>query len=171
MAANIEFKARLKDVNSAKDIARRICGCTPTVISQADTFFRCDHGRFKLRIIDGSRGELIAYERSDENRPRRSTYEVFKTEVPLDLESVLQRALNTIGCVKKRRSVYTIGQIRIHVDEVENLGDFLEIEVGLADGQPDADGEKVTAALLREFGISPTDIVGVAYLDLLLAGS
>lgn len=47
------------------------------------------------------------------------------------MQVVLQRALNKTIEVKKRRLLFMIGQTRIHVDDVEGLGDFMELEVNL----------------------------------------
>jgi predicted adenylyl cyclase CyaB len=170
LATNVEFKARLRDLERAHATAQRVSGCPPELIRQIDMFFRCDHGRLKLRILDDTHGELIAYERNDETGPRRSSYDVVTTENPQALLKALQRALTPIGCVKKRRSLYRIGQSRIHIDEVESLGSFLEIEVALPENQPEVEGRRLAEGLLLELEINDSDLVADAYIDLLVKG-
>lgn len=79
---------------------------------------------------DGS-SDLIYYERDDKEGPKLSTYD--KVTVPSNttdqLNSVLRMALGDKGIVKKKRQLFMHGQTRIHVDSVEGLGDFMELEV------------------------------------------
>ena len=69
--------------------------------------------------------------------------------------------------VRKVRTLYLVGQTRIHIDEVEGLGAFLELEVVLEPGQTDLEGKQIAAALPTEFGIAKQQIVAEAYVDLL----
>jgi len=175
MAANIEFKARLQDVASAHAIAKRLSGKGQEILRQCDVFFASPRGRLKLRIFDedeaaAARGELILYERSDQPGPRRSNYQIASTPDPLVLRQILEQMLGSFGTVRKVRSLYLAGQSRIHLDKVEGLGDFLEIEVVLREGQPDAEGEQIAQFLMQEFGIQECDLVPLAYIDLLSAG-
>jgi adenylate cyclase class IV len=76
-----------------------------------------------------------------------------------------------VGRVRKTRLLLIVGATRIHLDRVEGLGDFLELEVVLRDGQTAEEGEAVAAQLLRELRIAPSQLVAGAYLDLLAAAS
>ena len=69
--------------------------------------------------------------------------------------------------VKKVRTLYLVGQTRIHIDRVQRLGDFLELEVMLRADQNEIEGKRIAAALLSEFGIEHQQLVGEAYFDLL----
>jgi adenylate cyclase class IV len=80
---------------------------------------------------------------------------------------VLAAALGVRGEVRKRRELVLVGQTRVHLDVVEGLGTFVELEVVLEAGQSDADGEAVARALLRELGLGEADLLPVAYIDLL----
>lgn len=167
MPANIEIKARLRDLESAHAIARRLSRGEPECFEQTDVFFPCDCARLKLRILDDAHGELIIYERPNEIGPRRSTYQIARTPDPHALLDILQQSLGFSGTVKKLRSLYLVGQSRIHIDQVETLGNFLEVEVVLMKEQTDAEGKRIAQAVLQEFGVVETDLVGVAYVDLL----
>jgi adenylate cyclase class IV len=65
------------------------------------------------------------------------------------------------------RVLYLAGQTRIHIDRVEGLGDFLELEVVLRPEQTDVEGKAIAAALLSEFGIDEGQLIGEAYVDIL----
>jgi predicted adenylyl cyclase CyaB len=167
VSANIEFKAELADPESAHATARNLSGTGPEILEQTDVFFPCPHGRLKLRIFDDTRGELIFYERADAPGPRRSNYQIARTADPYTLLEILQHVSASSGTVEKVRSLYIVGQTRIHIDEVKGLGSFLEIEVVLQDKQSDAEGLHIAQALAKEFGIMENHLVHVAYVDLL----
>jgi predicted adenylyl cyclase CyaB len=137
------------------------------VLEQEDTFFSVPEGRLKLRVFPDGKGELIAYRRPDAVGPKTSEYFVYRTPHPEPLADLLTRALGVRGVVRKRRLLYLAGPTRIHLDEVEGLGAFLELEVVLADGQPEAEGEAIARRLLAELGVCDEDRVAAAYVDLL----
>jgi predicted adenylyl cyclase CyaB len=139
----------------------------PEIIQQEDIFFSTKDARLKLRIFAPDRGELIRYERSNAANVRRSDYLIARTADPLILLEILAASLNRIGVVKKTRTLYLAGRTRIHLDRVEGLGDFLELEVGLRPGQSDVEGKAIAAKLLVEFGITDEDMIAEAYVDLL----
>jgi len=166
---NMEIKARLADPEAARRTAGRLSGGPPQHIRQTDVFFSVPRGRLKLRILDGARGELIEYTRADEAGPRPSEYQIARTEDPQALLGILDRALGRTGTVTKTRDLYLVGQTRIHLDQVEGLGDFLELEVVMRPGQSDPEARAIAQSLLDEFGIAPGDLVPRAYIDLLTA--
>lgn len=79
---------------------------------------------------------------------------------------MLSSSLGIKGLVRKKRHLFLLGQTRIHVDSVENLGEFLELEVVLDDKQDFADGEKIAKELLKKLEISEEDLITGAYIDL-----
>ena len=145
----------------------RLCTSGPTTFSQEDFFFRCEGARLKLRLLAPGRGELIRYERADIADTRRSTYLIARTEDPYVLLDILTATLGRAGVVKKMRTLYLVGQTRVHIDKVEGLGEFLELEVVLQAGQSDVEGKNIAAALFADFGIEQHQIVAKAYVDLL----
>ena len=62
-----------------------------------------------------------------------------------------------------------VGATRIHLDRVEGLGDFLELEVTLQDGQAEAEGTALAQDLMARLGVHAGQLVSGAYLDLLRA--
>ncbi len=166
MANNIEIKARLSDPDRAHALAEQLSGGKATLIEQEDTFFMVPRCRLKLRCFGDGRGELIAYSRPDLPGPKQSEYHIYPTDDPQSLLRALEHSLGIRGVVKKRRSLYLVGDTRIHVDEVEGLGHFLELEVVLLPGQTADEGRAIAESLMSEFGIQPEDLIEGAYIDL-----
>jgi predicted adenylyl cyclase CyaB len=80
---------------------------------------------------------------------------------------VLSAAFDIRGVVRKRRTVYRIGQTRVHLDQVEGLGEFVELEVVLRREQSSSDGATIAHELMEKLGISPDQLIDRAYIDLL----
>lgn len=167
MARNIEIKARVADPAAMNGRAAQLADYGPETIEQDDTFFVCDQGRLKLRDFGNGRGELIFYRRADQSGPGESNYRISSTADPGGLRAVLAEALGIAGRVCKRRRLYLAGRTRIHLDSVEGLGEFLELEVVLADHEDPAAGVAEANALIKALGIESSDLVDVAYVDLL----
>ena len=167
MPSNIEIKAVLRDRTRVEAIAARLSDTGPEVIHQEDVFFFCEGARLKLRILGSDRGELIRYERSNVADARCSKYEIARTSDPLILLEILTKTLGRVGAVKKIRTLYLIGQTRVHLDQVSGLGDFLELEVVLRAEQSEMEGKTVVETLLSTLGIGEQDLIGEAYIDLL----
>jgi predicted adenylyl cyclase CyaB len=167
MARNVEIKARIENVESLLPIAASLAEQGPTELFQDDTFFACPHGRLKLRAFSEKAGELIFYQRPDVAGPKESFYVVSPTTSPNTLRETLSLAYGQIGCVRKHRTVSLTGRTRIHLDRVEDLGHFLEIEVVLAEDEAVDDGVSIANELLDKFGISPQQLISGSYIDLL----
>jgi adenylate cyclase class IV len=167
MARNIEIKARIDSVEALLPRAQALADGPPQRIDQDDTFFVCTHGRLKLRDFGDGRGELIHYHRADTDGPKLSDYVRVATSEPAALREALARAQGVLGRVRKTRLLLLVGQTRIHLDRVESLGDFMELEVVLRDEQPFEDGEPVAEALMQQLGVAPGQRLAGAYLDLL----
>ncbi|MBK7190771.1 MAG: class IV adenylate cyclase [bacterium] len=102
---------------------------------------RCDSGRLKLRAFAEGHGELIYYRRADAVGPKESFYTIAPVEDPDALRRALTLALGAVGRVRKRRTLYLVGRTRVHLDRVEGLGEFLELEVVLLDDETAEVGE------------------------------
>jgi predicted adenylyl cyclase CyaB len=165
----VEIKARLAEPDEVRVRAAALADGPPELLEQEDTFFVCPAGRLKLRRFGDGAAELISYRREDTAGPRESRFCKAPVADADLLEAVLGPALGVLGRVRKRRTLYLAGQTRIHLDEVEGLGWFLELEVVLEDRQSTADGAGIARELSAAFGISDADLVDVAYVDLILA--
>jgi adenylate cyclase class IV len=169
MARNIEIKARIPSVQAVVPQAAAIAAQGPIPIAQDDTFFACANGRLKLRQFSPAEGELIFYRRADEAGPKESFYLRSPTPAPDVLRESLALAYGVTGRVRKQRTLFLAGRTRIHLDEVEGLGAFLELEVVLREDEAAEDGVREAHELMRRLGIEEGALVRGAYVDLLHA--
>lgn len=169
MPRNVEIKARVADPAGLRAAALDLGDGPPQLIVQRDTFYRVPHGRLKLRVFADGTGELIAYERPDNEGPKTSRYVISPAPDPQRLHTALARALGVRGVVSKQRTLIMNRRTRIHLDHVAGLGDFMELEVVLADDETEAQGIAVAHGLMARLGVVPADLVQGAYLDLLEA--
>ena len=167
MPTNVEIKARAHDFETLRKLAETLSDTPCQIISQEDTFFCSPHGRLKLRVLAPEHGQLVYYFRSDAAGPKRSEYHIFETSNPAGLKFILAAALGVRGEVSKTRYLYLTGQTRIHLDDVKGLGRFVELEVVMRPGQSEAEGRAIAEGLMRKLGIQPTDLIELAYMDLL----
>lgn len=169
MPANVEIKARIDSVDALlpRAVALADENDSPQLIHQDDTFFRVPHGRLKLRVFADGAGELIHYHRPDAQGPKLSDYLITAVADPDSLRDVLERACGVAGRVIKRRVLVLAGQTRIHLDRVQGLGDFLELEVVLREDQTEAEGTAIAQDVLAALGVPAEALVSGAYLDLL----
>ena len=179
-AKNIELKARLHQLSAAREIAQRLATANYGVERQTDTYFHCPAGRMKLREIehfvvgqDESTAptrrvaQLIWYERADQIDSKESTYQITEINDPARIKQ-LKAEMSIRGVVAKRREIFLYENVRIHLDEVEGLGTFLEFEAVLGDGIDAAAGQSQVATLQKAFGISANDLLANSYSDMLL---
>jgi adenylate cyclase class IV len=159
---NLEIKIQLTPERLAELAATVAAAGIPiTVLTQVDTYFTVDQGRLKLREISPEAGEptaeLIAYRRPDQVGPRWSTYQ--RLPLPLDTATELKQMLadtagQSVG-VAKRRAVAIHGRSRIHLDEVDGLGAFLEIETVAGEGDDATGIDLELRATLEWLGVDP----------------
>lgn len=167
MPRNIEIKARIESVETTVPVAAALADEGPIEISQDDTFFACSEGRLKLRVLGDDTGELIFYRRPDRPGPKESFYLVSPTTTPDMLRECLSLAYGQAGRVIKKRMLFLAGRTRIHLDRVEGLGDFLELEVVLKEGESASAGVAEAEGLMAKLGVQPDRFVEGAYVDLL----
>ena len=173
MPRNIEIKARIDSVNTLLPRAQAVSGGEPETIHQDDTFFRVPHGRLKLREFADGSAELIHYHRPESGEARASDYVRVPVPDAVALREALARGCGLLGRVRKERVLLLVNDggftTRIHLDRVEGLGDFMELEVVLQDGQSDADGADVAGRLMQALGLGGAERISGAYLDLCAA--
>jgi predicted adenylyl cyclase CyaB len=167
MARNIEIKARIAGVAALQPRVARLADSGPLIIEQDDTFLTCANGRLKLRVQGDGGAELIFYQRADESGPKESFYLRVPVCDPDALRELLQRAQGSAGRLRKRRVLFLVGRTRVHLDTVEDLGDFLELEVVLHEGESAASGEAEAWQIMAQLGVTPQQLVRGAYVDLL----
>jgi adenylate cyclase class IV len=125
------------------------------------------HGRLKLRQLADGSAELIHYHRADSAQAKASDYVRVPAPDPAALREALTRACGLQGRVRKQRRLLMAGPTRIHLDRVQDLGDFLELEVVLRPDQPDEEGMAIAEALMQALGLAGAERLAGSYLDLL----
>jgi predicted adenylyl cyclase CyaB len=170
MARNIELKARIESVAPLTPRVSALASEGPLEIAQDDTFFNCDNGRLKLRALSNDSGELIFYRRVNQVGPKESFYLRTPTSSPESLRESLSLAYGQIGRIRKYRTLFLVGRTRVHLDRVEGLGHFLELEVVLVDDESAEHGVREAGELMERLGIQPEQLIEGAYIDLMLAG-
>ena len=177
MPPNIEIKARIASVEALRPSAEALAGAPAVLLLQDDSFFKVPHGRLKLREFADGSAELIHYHRADSEEAKASDYVRAPVSEPAALREALVRANGLLGRVQKQRWLCLVGSTRIHLDRVAGLGDFMELEVVLQDGQNDAEGQAIAEGLMRQLGLgggdsaaeSAAERLSGSYLDLLAA--
>ena len=166
MPRNIEIKARVDSIEKLIDRVAAIADQGPIELVQDDTFFVCTTGRLKLRMFSPEHGELIYYRRPDQRGPKESFYLRAPTTAPECLREALSLACGMAGQVRKRRTLFLVGRTRVHLDRVDMLGDFLELEVVLNDDEPADVGHREARQLMDRLGIDASRLIEGAYVDL-----
>ena len=164
---NIELKARLHDRGHAVAVCESLGARLEGDIHQVDTYFSVPDGRFKLRASDPGDDYLVFYRRPDVGGIKGCDYVL--EVVDRTIRGVLAAALGELATVEKVRTLYLWHNVRIHLDEVEELGAFIEFEAVLSSEYDDEDGKRKLAQLQEAFGLAPDDHFEQSYLELLCA--
>ena len=167
MPSNIEIKFRVHDLDAVEANAAAIADHGPEILLQEDVFFNVATGRLKLRKFADGSAELIAYHRVDSDSIRESRWYAYATQSPDTLQQALALTAGESVTVKKHRTLYLIGNTRVHLDRVQSLGTFVELEVVLAENQTNEDGSQVANELVQRLGLDSAERIAVAYADLL----
>lgn len=165
---NIEIKAHCRDMAAVRG---RLQALQPRFVGQdhqIDTYFSTDKGRLKLRQ-GNIENALIYYQRANSSGPKRSDVWLYPcNDNPTGLKAMLEQIHGVNVVVDKQREIYFVDNVKFHLDEVQGLGHFVEIEA------IDDDGSKGEAILreqceyyLQWLGIDPADLLEVSYSDLL----
>ncbi len=166
MRRNIELKALDPDPARSLAVCRGLGAEDKGVLRQRDTYFRARSGRLKLREEEGAGAVLIQYDRHDDAVARESRYRLTRVEDPDDLRASLDAALGTLVVVDKERHLFLWDGVRIHLDTVQGLGSFVELE-GVAPPESDLGPEREKVARLqRDLGIA--EVLTDSYSDRLL---
>jgi predicted adenylyl cyclase CyaB len=167
LPVNIEIKSRIDDFELVRQRIEALTDSVPEIIYQRDTFYRTKSGRLKLRHFDGGSAELIYYDRSDMSGASKSTYQRVRIPQPAETHEIMKKLLDVRGVVEKTRMLYFFGQTRIHLDQVQHLGDFIELEVVLKAEQSEQEGIHIAGDICEKLDIREENFVDVAYIDLL----
>ncbi len=135
---------------------------------QTDTYFRVNQGRLKLR--EGNiENHLIQYHRPNQAEAKTSKVLLYKSNPESTLKQILTNALGILVVVKKKREIYFIDNVKFHIDEVDGLGHFVEIEaIGNQGEHQEVDLRQQCLHYQQALNIQSTDLLEVSYSDMLL---
>jgi homotetrameric cytidine deaminase len=164
---NVELKSSDPDPARTLELALKLGASDEGEIAQRDTYFGGSRARVKLREQTPGEDELIAYRRPDGDDAKVSDY--LRVPVPdaAALKEALDASYGTKVVVTKRRHLLLWQNVRIHLDEVEGLGAYIELE-GLVDGDDDGSARERVERLRQELEIDDANLVAGSYSDLLL---
>ncbi|MBK6935574.1 MAG: class IV adenylate cyclase [Chitinophagaceae bacterium] len=165
---NVEIKAKCKNAIFVRQYLLANKADFKGTDMQTDTYFNVPNGRLKLR--EGNiENNLIFYERTNQAGPKNSHFNLLKVDNPVDIKEVLTKANGIKAVVKKRREIYYIRNVKFHIDEVPDLGSFVEIEAG--NKEAELSQEELLGQCefyMKEFGVSNEDLIDVSYSDMLM---
>jgi adenylate cyclase class 2 len=164
---NLELKARDRDPARSVEVCLDLGAEDGGTLLQRDTYFKAPRGRLKLREVPDGVAHLIAYERPDLPGEKESRYRLVEVREPVELREALAAALGITVVVEKARRLFLFGGVRIHIDRVDGLGDFIEFEGVAGDGEDPETFTGLLAELRQSFGIRDEDLLRDSYSDLL----
>ena len=166
---NIEIKARYDNAECAEENLNALGAGLAGTFHQKDTYFNVDQGRLKLRELGIGEGHLIFYKREDLAGPKRSDYEIAKTEDPEALRAILSKIHGTWVEVEKTRQVWLWENVRIHLDDVKSLGQFVELEA-VTEEKGIEESHRRVETLMRALEITRDQLVEGSYGDIVALG-
>ena len=165
---NIEIKAKIYDSEQLRNKILQLEHQYLGVDHQTDTYFKTNKGRIKLRESSLIGPYLIIYLRPDQRGPKSSVYHKLPVEDPTDVKMVLGKMLGTHVTVIKKREIFLYDNVRIHLDEVRDLGTFIEFEAVMdIKHQNRAVETKKVKYLMNILGIDTKDLINVSYENLI----
>ncbi|MBN2013036.1 class IV adenylate cyclase [candidate division KSB1 bacterium] len=168
MPTNIEIKAKTNQPVKIVEILQAHNAVFKGEDHQVDTYFRVPNGRLKLR--EGTIEQyLIHYHRCNQAGPKQSDVLLYACPAGSPLKAVLTEALGELVVVDKHRKIFFIDNVKFHVDNVQQLGAFVEIEAIDVDGSISVNRLNEQCQFYMELlSINHNDLIEVSYSDMLL---
>lgn len=164
----IEIKAKCSNPAPIRAILQSKQADFKGIDHQIDTYFKAPNGRLKLR--EGNiENTLIHYDRPNQAGPKNSKVTYQRLPAGTDVKNVLAAAMGVLAVVDKKRGIYFIDNVKFHIDEVKELGAFVEIEAIDESGTIGIETLKEQCAYYIDlFGILAEDLIDVSYSDLIM---
>jgi len=162
---NYEIKCKIPDIAKFRNIIKKESSYIYSKETQTDIYYRVKKGRLKLRIINNDIASLIYYERSDKTKIRTSNYIISRTKDFKQLDNILRSQLKLLTVVSKVRHIFIKNNIRIHLDRVKKLGDFIEIEIIYKEIKS---AKKQMKELIEFLELNKNDFIKHSYSDMLI---
>jgi adenylate cyclase, class 2 len=165
---NLELKAKYPDLAKAHAVAEEIGAVLTWKKEQIDTYFKVSTGKLKIRQHTGGSSELIGYSRPELTEARVSDYLIYSTDGPDSLKEILSKTLGQLVVVVKSRTLYLWKNVRIHLDEVKDLGNFIEFEAVMDKDNDENVSQERIQFLKSTFNIKEKELIATGYFELLL---
>ncbi len=166
---NYEYKAELRDPALARSVSLALGAILAETVEQTDTYYRVPDSRLKKRESPGHPTEYILYHRPNMARPRLSNYTIYSEAQAL--ERFGMQPMPVLAVVKKTREIWLLDNVRIHLDDVETLGAFFELEAVLTRGRTLHACTETVTRLRDRFAPALGEAISVSYADLVAGGS
>ena len=164
---NLELKSKYTNMKKLRRLMLELGAEYQKTMHQIDTYFAVPKGRLKLREIDGETAQLVYYERADESASRYSNYSIVEITDTPGFKQMMTDALGVRAIVDKVRELWMYGNTRIHLDEVKNLGHFIELETVITN-QTNSAAQAEHYFVKHALEIDDAQIVPFSYSDLIL---
>lgn len=164
---NVEYKSELRDISLARTIAASLGALHADTLVQTDTYFRVPDAKLKKRETVGHPTEYIFYSRAARTKPKLSNFTIYSEAQAA--ERFGSSPLPVLLVVKKTRELWLLKGVRIHLDQVESLGNFLEFEALVTPDRNLAKCHHLMDELRLAFSHALGEAIAVGYAELITA--
>lgn len=170
---NVEIKAKVPNIFELIEKVHKLPNVKFVgVLHQTDIFYHCEKGKLKLRhVIQDGKGysQLVYYNREKELDGKMTSHIKLLDVTDFEgLNNILSASNNVIGTICKKRILYMLGRTRIHLDDVDDLGTYMELEVVMNPDDDKQAGEIEANSIMEMLGIKEDQLFTNAYIDLLM---
>ena len=163
---NLEIKVNCKDLKKIEGILNSLNVKFLSEGFQRDTYFKVPRGNLKLRETNTGEDFLIWYKRREKAGPKLSEYYIYQTEKSQNLKNFLKNAFGEKITIEKIRKIYMYKNVRIHLDRVKGLGNFIELEAVLSKDSVDKESRKNINFLVEKLCIKKEDLLKSSYSEI-----
>jgi len=164
---NLEIKANCKDLKRIVGILNSLNVKFLSEGFQRDTYFKVSRGNLKLRETNTGEDYLIWYKRRKKAEPKLSEYYIYQTQKSQNLKNFLKNAFGEKIIIEKIRKIYLYKNVRVHLDRVKGLGNFIELEAVLSKDGMDKESKENMNFLVEKLCINKEDLLKSSYSEII----
>jgi predicted adenylyl cyclase CyaB len=166
----VELKARLNDFEEVKRRLSLLGAQYVGSFHQVDTYFKVPQGRLKIRETEKQdNADIVFYERPNTPKIKKSHVLLFQAQPPPAAKELLTKFFATRVVVDKIREIYILGKTRIHLDQVAQLGTFIEFELSTTNEEKEIENSRsLLVGLCAKLDVRKEDLEALSYSDLML---
>ncbi len=163
----IEFKAKIENPENIRKLLLKLGAKHIKTTHQIDTYFDNINGRLKLREME-DKSTLVFYKRQNRTQIKKSHVKIVDVNDTINLKKVLSDTLGVKVTVDKLREIYMWNDIQVHIDNVKELGYFLEFEYTVKTPDEIPNMRRKIQNMMKQLGINHSNLIAYSYSDLLL---